>query len=460
MPDERSSPPFGRADWLLVVCLAMASSSPASVCAAGKQTLEEPAGQTRTYIVSNQLTVEGRLETAAGGGKAVALTLNVEATLKYRERRLAGTGRDAEALRSLRFYDQATAKIDVQKQSSSSRLRDRHKLIVAQGKREGVVLYSLSGPMSHSELALLRTPGDSLAALGLLPQTAVEIGEKWTPDSWVIQMLTGAEAVLKSNLSCELISIAEDVAEVKFRGQIEGATEGAATTVHIEGRYEYDFREKYIKRMELTQAEKRSVGSVSPGMDVVAKVVLKRESAADAGPLNDSVAARVPLEPDPVLMLLAVQTPWNMRFSCDRNWHVFHQTKDQVILRLLDKGSLIAQCNVSRISSAEPGKHTPEEVFQKDIATSLGEKLREIVQAEQLKTDDKRFLYRVTAVGESNGVPVHWIYYLCAGPAGRQTAFVFAVETKLIERLANRDLGIVSSLEFLAPQQQPEKAKR
>ena len=143
--------------------------------------------------------------------------------------------------------------------------------------------------------------------------------------------------------------------------------------------------------------------------------------------------------------------PGELRIRYGRDWHVFHQSEQSTVLRLLDKGSLISQCNISRIPAVAPGRHTPEERFQADIRIALGDKLAEIERAEQLETTDGRFLYRVTGVGDSNGEPMHWIYYLCAGPDGRQASFVFAVESKLLDQLANRDVEIVRSLEFLKP---------
>ena len=45
-----------------------------------------------------------------------------------------------------------------------------------------------------------------------------------------------------------------------------------------------------------------------------------------------------------------------------------------------------------------------EKQFQLDVQQALGDRLKSITKAEQMEVDDGRFLYRVTAVGESNGV--------------------------------------------------------
>ncbi len=419
---------------------------------------KEPAQDSRTFKVKSSISVKGQLETAVDAAKARSLTLDVDGKLEYLERRLPGTGRDAEAFRSLRYYETATATIDVQGQKTYARGSDRHRLIVAEGQAEGLSLHSPNSNLLPSELELLNSPGDNLPVLALLPQSAVEIGEVWTPDRWVLQSLTGLEAVLKSELTCQLDSVADNLATITFKGKIDGATVGAQTEITVTGKFQFRTNENFISHLELEQKEKRSVGSVSPGMKVTATVSWDRSLAADPGQLTDEVVASIPLETSPESKYLSFETPWNVRLLLPRDWYVFHQTGQVAVLRLLDKGSLIAQANISKIPSVKAGEHTSEEQFHQDIRTSLGDKLIKILKAENLATDDGRYIHRVTVAGKANNVPVHWIYYLCADPSGRQISFVFTVDQKLLEQLKDRDTDLVLSLDFLDPQAAPRQA--
>jgi hypothetical protein len=442
---------------LAAVALRVACASAITLCVFGgidaraAHELKESPTSRRVYGIGSRLEVKGQVETSVGEGKATAHTLHVTAAHRYRERRMSGTGRDAETLRSLRDYADAEAKIEIGGETTSSRLRENRRRIVARGQRSGVTFYSPTGPLTYGELELLRTPGDSLAVIPLLPPKGMEVGETWSTDSWVIQTLTGTDAMVKGDLTCKLETVQAGVAKVTFQGSLEGATAGASTNVEVSGHYLFDLQQGYWKHLEVVQKEKRTVGAVTPGLSVEAVVVVERAPAQDQETLNDGAIAQIPLEPAESVMLLDFRSPWNVRFSHDRDWHVFHQSERVAILRLLDKGSLIAQCNITQIPSAEPGKRTSEEQFQRDISTALGDKLKKIEKAEQLTTDDDRFLYRVTTSGEANGLPMKWIYYLCADSTGRQVALVFAIEEKLIDQLANRDLGIVNSVEFLSP---------
>ena len=44
---------------------------------------------------------------------------------------------------------------------------------------------------------------------------------------------------------------------------------------------------------------------------------------------------------------------------------------------------------------------------------------------------------------------MRWIYYLVADPQGRQVAFRFPVEQRLVDRFAEADKPLVESLRFV-----------
>ena len=60
---------------------------------------------------------------------------------------------------------------------------------------EGLDLFSPAGPLTYNELELLHVPADSLAVLGLLPDSGVELDETWKAPDWTLPLVTGIEAV-------------------------------------------------------------------------------------------------------------------------------------------------------------------------------------------------------------------------------------------------------------------------
>ncbi|MEX0726242.1 MAG: hypothetical protein WD065_08235 [Planctomycetaceae bacterium] len=432
-------------------------------------TLTESVNDARVFEVEGTVDITGTLETPVGQGKSQSLPLKAKGTIHFKERRLPGSGRNAESLRQFREYlPDVGSEIEVRKQIASLRLRPSRRLMIAQGRREGTEYFTPLGTLLYNELELLQFPGETLCCLGMLPVNPVEAGETWQPESWVVQMLTATEAVIKSELTCTLVKVDAKQATISYTGQVEGADDGAEGTVVVNGEFIYDLEQHHIAGLKQEQSETRSIGAVSPGLKVTAKTAWTRKPTNDTGKLTDDQADRIPLDPQPEWLLLSMESPWNIRFDYDRNWHLFHETDKAAVFRLVEDGSVVAQFNVTNIADTAAGQHTSEEIFQADIRESLGDRLKEITQAEQLKTDDGRFLYRVTAVGvaktkndsgEEKSIDITWFYYLCAAPAGEQVAFVFSVESSLIEQLANRDLGIVQSLQFVKPGKEPAVAK-
>ena len=156
-----------------------------------------------------------------------------------------------------------------------------------------------------------------------------------------------------------------------------------------------------------------------------------------------------------------LETPGRGRLLHDRNWHIFHQTPRVAILRRLENGQLVAQCNLSKAPDVAAGKMTGRDEFLRDVKTALGPRLRELVSVEPLRLRSAgpgQRGWRITASGIDHGLPMHWFYYLCTHPSGRQLSIVFAVESDRLKSWRQRDRDIVSRLE-IAPKR-PRTARR
>ena len=236
------------------------------------------------------------------------------------------------------------------------------------------------------------------------------------------------------------------------------------TNIELSGYFDYDLSDKLITGVTLNHAERAAMGTVTPGVESKVLVTVKRSLAQADGGLTDAALESVPLEPpEDRLPLILDAAPWGLRLVHCRGWHVFHasyETDPKVcILRLLDHGALICQCNFSPVPAAKPGTHTPMEEYEASIRQALGEQFSEFADRSNVPTDDGRTILRVTALGnyvlpdgnESKQVPMSWTYYLVAHPSGSQVSFVFAVEPGLRERLGEQDVQLVESLTFVKP---------
>jgi hypothetical protein len=422
------------------------------------------------WKVSTRVKATGRPVLSAGGGKTAPHSMTAQAEFDFIERRLPSGGRDAMALRAARDFQ--TAKMEsvvapegeagkTQKAQTAASLPAHLQFIVAEGRSTGVTCYCPTSPMLRETVDLLELPGDPLALSALLPVKNVEVGEKWTPPEWAGQMLAAIEAIEKCTVSCELKQADANAATIEVSGAVKGQRDGANSEVSVQGTLVYDRAKDGITDARLVYTVKSTIGAVSPGLDVTMEVESRREPLESPGRLTDKVISAIPISaPAGAYDLVYDAAPWGIRLRHSRDWFFYKATLEgtpQVaIFRLMDKGSLIAQCNMSPIPASAPGKHVPLEQFESDIKESLGSRLTAIRAKEQLNVDNGMKIFRVIADGkhtivsakEKVEIPTTWVYYLCASASGKQASFVFAVESKLVEQMGTRDEELVRSLQF------------
>ena len=446
---------WSRCAWLCVavVCLSATARS------AESYKLEEPVDDTRVFGVGTRINVTGKTQPSP---KVEPLPLTAAAALSYRERRLLGPGTEAESFRSVRDYEQTQVEIDAGGQKSSLQLSNTLKLMVAQGRSDGVELYSLSGALTSNELDLVRSPADSLALMALLPVKSVEVGEQWKAPTWAFQMLTAMDAVVKGELNCTLASVEKQVARIKVEGKLEGAALSAVSEITVTGFFEYDLGLRCISSCDFTQIEKRGLGPVSPAFEFTARVRLLRKPAQIPGRLADQkVVDSAASEPQPSARFLRFESPWNIGFEYPRHWHLWKIHDKGAIFRLIDEGNFVAQCDLAPIAPAKTGEHLPEAEFLRDIQQALGPRIKTIGNGEVVATADRRYVYRISATGVEGDQQLTWIFYLIADPSGRQVSLRVTADTALVESLANRERELLNTLRFgPAPTTSPRTTSR
>ena len=426
-------------------CVAMACLC-ATARSAESYRLEEPVDDSRVFGVGTRIDVSGKTQPSP---RVEPLPLTASAALSYRERRLLGPGTDAESFRSVRDYEQTQVDINAGGQKSTLQLANTLKLMVAQGRSDGVELYSLGGSLTSNELDLVRSPADSLALMALLPAKGVEVGDKWTVPTWAFQMLTALDAVVKGELTCTLASVEKQVARIKIDGKLEGAALSAVSEITVTGFFEYDFNHRCISQCDFNQVEKRGLGPVSPAFEFTARVRLLRRPAQVPGRLADQKVIDSAInEPQPSVRYLRFESPWNIGFDYPRHWHLWKIHEKAAIFRLIDEGNFVAQCDLAPIAPAKPGEHLPEAQFLRDIQQALGERIKTVGTGEVISAADRRFVYRITATGTEGERPLTWIFYLIADPSGRQATLSITVDTPLVESLANRERELLNTLRF------------
>ncbi len=377
--------------------------------------------------------------------------LSVQCNLDYEEKTLQVSTSPQGLSSYLRYYNRAEAAEQVGEHGFNLVLRPERNLIAAQISSQKSLLFSPSGCLTKKELDLIDVHGNSLLLDRFLPDKPVAVGDAWQPSQELMTQLLGLDEVGQSDVKCELKEITDKVARFEMKGTVSGASEGVTSAIELKARYRYDLGRKCVDWLGMVVRERRQASPVSDGLDVAAQlqvliVPLEKSSHFDEAGLND-----LHLRPAPELTRLSHTSKeggWEIAY--DRNWYVIRDQKGQAsaVLRRVERGDLIAQCNVSALSPGDPDKFVSLEKFQEDIKYALGDSFKEFVEAGQSVNKANHRVLRVVVRGTASDLPIVWNYYHIADRQGRQASCVFTFEEKYAERLGKADLELVDSLRF------------
>ena len=398
--------------WLAVI--GFASSGVLGPSARGGEAVllrESPAvGTTTRFVV--ELKAEGFSRPAvpaalAGTSKVKPLALRVETRFACEERVLKVDSQGA-VQRVARHVEQAAAAINGEVKPTASVLRPEVALLISELREGTVVAFSPAGPLTRSELDLVEGPGDPLALAGLLPTKAVAVGDKWKVAAPAVRSLSSYDALASSTLEATLESVDDASAKVKLAGDIRGAALGGEGSITCEGSFTFDRRASRINRLTLQRTEKRQPGPVEAGLEIKSTLVVDRQSAETPAELTDAALGTLPAAFPPELEELTYLAP-SGKYSLehDRNWHIFAEDTRQTVLRWLDHGELVAQCNLAAGPSAGKGRHQDLQQFRDDIRRALGARFARIIEAGEVEgPPEAGFRYRVAVQGHEGDVGV------------------------------------------------------
>lgn len=423
----------------------------------------EAAQEKRTYLLRSGrkpgdtdrivalLEVGGELKEIAND-KVQRAKMSVVCNFGYDEKTLELPAGSGDRLRSARYYDKLDAVIKVEDEVIKPALRPQRRLIAVEVDSPTVTLFSPHGTLTRDELDLIDVLGNSLLLDGLLPEKPVAVGEAWEHPEKLIVALLGLDAASQSDVKSALKEVTRTAARIELAGRVEGAVGGVSTEIELKAKYRFDLKRKRIDWFGLLVKEKRSIGHVKRGVDAVARLQVKISPAPGSRELADAALEGLSLEPSAELSELtyaSAEGGWQVRY--DRGWYITGDHHDLTVFRRMDRGELIAQCNVSPLPKLTPGKQITLSEFQEDVQKALGESFGEFVEASQRANDADYRVYRVVVRGEASKLPIQWNYYLLADENGHQVAIAFTVERQLVERFNKADEDLIRTFRFLDP---------
>jgi hypothetical protein len=408
--------------------------------------------------VTIRLEAKGELKLNSDGKKVTRTPLEVDGKLAYDER-LLSSDPVARNWRSVRHYDVAEAAIHIGNGALNPRLNEDRRIVVAQMSGAKSVLYSPLGAITREELELIDVQGNSAVLSSLLPSKRTNIGESWTHTENTVGLLLGLEAVSQADLKSTLRSVDGTIALIEMSGSVSGAIGGVATDIEVQAKYNFDLTNKRITWLAMAIKENRSIGHAEPGLEITARLRIAIEPLANSARLDEVAAASIPPASSGGATLLTFDsTAGGFQLLHDRRWHIMIDRRDVTVLRFVDQGDLVAQCNISRLPDLPAGKQLQLEELQADVKQTLGQNFGHLIEASQANTDDGLRVLRVVAAGVVADLPIQWVYYHISNDRGQRAACVFTLEAKLVERFAAADQTLASGFQFLQSDIGPEPA--
>lgn len=432
----------------LVILLVAAAYAPAQTYSL---TETPQAGDCLQYHL--EMSLAGELKIMKDDAPA-SIKLSATATHDFPERLLV-VSKAGVPQKTARFYGTAKAVIAAGSDRTERTLRPERSLVIVQRPVDQTLVYSPVGALTREEMELTGEHFDTLALAGLLPGKAVAISDTWKLSMETVQNLCHCEGLTAQDLICTLESVKDNLAQVTIKGTVTGIDLGALVKMTITAAYHFDLTGNRLVHVEWKQKDDRSQGPASPASVMETSYVVKRSAVAQPETLTDVALISVPdnFEPPMIMTQLSYQDT-KSRFSLlyGREWQLVSRTDDHLVMRLLDKGDFVAQVTVTPWSKAAPGDHIKPEEFQKAMAQTPGWQQTEVLQVGEVPTTETgRWVYRVSAVGEMDGLKLLQNFYIVAGPTGDQIVLAFTMNQGQADKLGSRDLALVGNLELAAP---------
>lgn len=408
------------------------------------------------YRLDMKLSGEMRFQKESGN---VPVQLTATASHAFPERILASTGNWID--KAARSYDTARVAIDRGNDRSECVLRPGRKLVVAQRDKDRQTTYSPAGALYRNELELVSGHFDTLTLGGILPGKAIDVGGTWKLPNLVAQSFCGLEGMTENKLEGKLDKVADGIATFSIAGTVAGVEAGALVKTTVAASCTFDVKASQLTGIVCTQKCERDQGPVSPASTMNLTVRVERKAVAQPEELNDVALVGVPqgqAVSGPMTNLEFRDAKGRFALLHTRDWFLTAVSGEHTVLRLMDRGDYIAQLTVTPWTTAKKGEHLSPEQFKTAMNSTSGWRPEKELQASEVPAEGK-YLYRLSEVGQLDGVQVLQNFFLVAAPSGEQVVLTFTLAPKLADKLGARDLSIAASIEVPAGSDKPTEKK-
>ncbi len=411
-----------------------------------------------------ELSVRGKLKFPAGSDlrseslEIIEQPVHAHSNLIYRQ------NADSEELKPsstvVRRYERAVAKAVVGEDCVNTQLSGKQATIHVSTNGQGLDFWFREGFLTQPEVDLLTVAFDPLYLDALSPPSDQTPGVQWEINQAITADLLCIDTVHSGDLRATIKDHTDAGTTIHIQGEIEGAINGAPTSITIEGHYDWNSRDSLVGTVSMLHVvikESRDVTYIAPGIDVEAIIDMSRRSQKTFRP-RVVTASSNGVVPKHGRSRRGPGKP-GFRWVCDpydrydviyeNNWKIIEESSEYLMMRFVDQGTLVGQVTLTPLPPQSEELTLSD--FENDIEKTLGEQFGHLLSASTSSRDDGTTIMRVASVGEADNLPFHWIHYHLRTAEGRRLSLAFVVESRHLARFSEADRHYVDGVD-LAPE--------
>ncbi|MCA9128121.1 MAG: hypothetical protein KDB22_13595 [Planctomycetales bacterium] len=320
--------------------------------------------------------------------------------------------------------------------------------------------YCEQEPLKVREVELLQSPINSSALELLLPTKPATPNAKWQISAEDATAIFNLDAVHRSTIGATIAKVEKGKAIINLSGELDATANSVPTTLKINGNCHASLGSQgaFISWFSCVIEEDREISEKEPGFSIQARIrLLRAETDNNFRVTADQLRDLAAKTDDSRWLVRLDSTHGKYTMLVDRNWKMYLDGGEESILRFVKNNDVIAQCNIMRLTNLSEGSQLTLEGLNADIKKSLGEGFDSFLESSERTTSTNLRLMRSVAVGQSEDVPVQWIYAHLSNDSGQRVAMVYTMGASVAEQFAAADEQMITSFELL-PQVESKEA--
>ncbi len=412
-------------------------------------------------IFEIELSVTGKLKFPAGNDlrsgslEIIEQPVHAHSNLIYRNKVNPDGLEQSPAI--VRHYEYATANAAIGEDTVNTQLPQGVTDIHVRTDDKGLDFWFHEGFLTQPEADLLTVAFDPFYLGALVPPSHQAHGTQWELNQDVIPDLLCIDTVHSGGLEATITERTAKSTAVHIQGSMKGAINGAATSITVEGDYDWitgDNSAGKVSMLHIVIKESRDVSYTAPGIDAEAVIKMSCRSqkklqprvvaaSSNGGMSRYGRPRRGPGKP-------------GFRWICDaydrydviyeNNWKIIEAGSERLTMRFVDQGALVGQVTLTPLPLQSEVLTLSD--FENDIEKTLGEQFGHLVSASTYSRDDGTTIMRVASVGEAEDLPFHWIHYHLRTVEGRRLSLAFVVESRHMARFSGADRQYIEGVDL------------